>query len=96
MALRKMRDIIGDPNTFVDHMCKDAMRRADENLPLQDKPIEQLNHEAFVQQWEEDNKCKTGQDGSQATQPNLSVKTSHSSTKKSKKKSKTDRVSGAF
>ena len=50
------------------------MRRADEDLPPQDKPIEQLNHEVFVQQWEEENKCKTGQGGNQKTQANSSMK----------------------
>ena len=92
MGLRKMRDIIGDPETFIKHMCNDAMIGSKDNLPPKDKPIGQLNHEVFVQQWEEDNnKCKTGHDGSQKTQQNSSVKTSPLSTKRLSKRSKTDR-----
>ena len=38
---KHISEIIGDPNVFVQNMIKDAMRGAKDDLPLEDKPIEQ-------------------------------------------------------
>jgi hypothetical protein len=83
MALRHISQVIGDPNVFVDHMVKDAMRRADETLPPPDKSDEELNKEVFIEQWEEENKCKTiliGQDGAHPRQKKSSEMLPHSTT----------------
>ena len=48
--LRHISQVIGDPATFVDHMVKDAMRRADETLPPPDLSDEELNHNEYVKQ----------------------------------------------
>lgn len=84
MTLRHISDVIGDPEVFVQHMVKDAMRRADETLPPPDLSDEELNHNEVIKQWEEENnRCKIiliGQDGARPRQKKSSVKQPHSTT----------------
>jgi len=100
MALKHISQVIGDPNVFVQHMVKDAMRRADEDLPPPDKSDEELNKEVFIEQWEEENnRCKTiliGQDGARPHQKKSSVTQPHSTTTAFSKKHVTQWGSDVF
>ena len=91
MALKHISQVIGDPEVFVDHMIKDAMRSPKDNLP------QYRNHkqEEYIEQWEKENNRSTGRGGHLKTQANSSDKTSVRCTQSSSKRHKIVSVSDA-
>jgi len=98
MGVTHIKDVIGDPEVFVQHMIRDAMRGAKDNLPLEDKPMEQLNHEEYIRQWEEENnkRCKHGQHGNPKASMNSSETESEPKQNSSDTHSDSPRASGVF
>jgi len=89
--LRHIGDVIGDPETFVNHMIKDAMRSPKDDLPpLISKEEDNYNYAREIIHQE---KCRVqiiqvGRDGDQQTQVNSSEMKSDSCMTPSKKRHK--------